>query len=37
MTESQLDYGMRIHVDLPNDKAVEHATAALKEQGLGAD
>lgn len=35
MTDTTTDYGMRTHVDLAFDAAVDKTTAALKEQGFG--
>lgn len=35
MNQSTTDYGMRVHVDLPYEAAIEHATAALKGEGFG--
>lgn len=35
MSETTLNYGMRTHVDLPYDVAIERVTAALKEEGFG--
>lgn len=35
MSETKLNYGMRAHVDLPYDAAIERVTAALKEEGFG--
>ncbi|MEZ4519975.1 MAG: DUF302 domain-containing protein [Chloroflexota bacterium] len=35
MNDSSVTYGMRAHLDLPYDEAVEKVTAALKEQGFG--
>lgn len=30
-----IDYGMRTHLDLPYDEAIEKVTAALKKEGFG--
>lgn len=35
MSDTTIDYGMRTHLDLPYEEAVERATAALKEEGFG--
>ena len=36
MTHSTtIDYGMRAHIDLPYDEAIEKTTAALKDEGFG--
>lgn len=35
MTDTTTDYGLRTHVDLPYETAIETVTAALKEQGFG--
>lgn len=32
---TQVDYGMRAHLDLPYEEAVEKVTAALKNEGFG--
>lgn len=34
-TSAQVNYGMRTHLDLPYEAAVEKVTAALKEEGFG--
>ena len=35
MTQITLDYGMRVHLDLSYNDAIERATAALKAEGFG--
>ncbi len=36
MTQSAtIDYGMRVHLDVPYDEAIEMVTAALKGEGFG--
>jgi uncharacterized protein (DUF302 family) len=35
MKQPSIDYGMRVHLDLPYDEAIEAATAALKIEGFG--
>jgi uncharacterized protein (DUF302 family) len=35
MTQTTIEYGMRVHLDLPYDAAIERATAALKAEGFG--
>lgn len=34
-TPTQVEYGMRAHLDLPYEEAVEKVTAALKKEGFG--
>ena len=35
MTQITLDYGMRVHLDLSYNDAIEQVTAALKAEGFG--
>lgn len=35
MTQTPNDYGLRTHVNLPYEQAVEKVTAALKDEGFG--
>lgn len=35
MNQPITDYGMRAHLDLPYEEAIEAATAALKTEGFG--
>lgn len=35
MNQTTIDYGMRTHLDVPYESAVERVTAALKTEGFG--
>jgi uncharacterized protein (DUF302 family) len=35
MTEATVDYGMRVHLDVPYDEAIARTTEALQKEGFG--